>query len=314
MASTAYLSLYYFAIQQPRHHQQNNHLHHIPHFRTHQNPIFTSKKTHPFVIFPKHTKPFNLILPLSTSQSSSSSSSSSSPPTFQNSLQTGRFLSNDELEKLQFLENFRYFQELKSGFLYIRMMEQEEMDMTVSLLAESFAESLLMPKGYVRFLEYLVKQYLIERRTLMPHTATLVGFYKEDEEEDLQLAGTVELCFNKKGANASPPTPTPPKNSPYICNMTVKESLRRRGIGWHLLKASEELIAQMTSSRDVYLHCRMIDEAPLNMYKKAGYSIVKTDSILILVTLQRRKHLMCKQIPIPTTPSEMDMSYQEPFS
>lgn len=64
----------------------------------------------------------------------------------------------------------------------------------------------------------------------MPHTATLIGFYKRkdaDEEEAEQLAGTVEVCFDKRGANASPPTPTPPKDSPYICNMTVQKELRR---------------------------------------------------------------------------------------
>lgn len=87
--------------------------------------------------------------------------------------------------------------------------------------------------------------------------------------------------------------------------------LCRRGIGWHLLKASEELISQMTSSRDVYLHCRMIDTAPLSMYTKAGYNIVKTDNILVLLTLQRRKHLMYKQIPVSTSPYEMDMDSRE---
>lgn len=71
----------------------------------------------------------------------------------------------------------------------------------------------------------------------------------------------------------------------------------RRGIGWHLLKASEELISQMSPSSEIYLHCRMIDAAPLTMYTKAGYNIVKTDNILVLLTLQRRKHLMCKQLP-----------------
>lgn len=105
------------------------------------------------------------------------------------------------------------------------------MDITVGLLAESFAESMLLPSGYVSVLKFLVKQYLIERRTLMPHMATLIGFYTETveggEEQEAQLAGTVEVCFDKRGANASPPTPTPPKDSPYICNMAVKKSLRR---------------------------------------------------------------------------------------
>lgn len=85
----------------------------------------------------------------------------------------------------------------------------------------------------------------------------------------------------------------------------------RRGIGWHLLRASEELISQMSSAREVYLHCRIIDEAPFNMYTKADYKIVKTDSILVLLTLQRRKHLMCKKLPLLSTPPETDLSVSD---
>lgn len=85
----------------------------------------------------------------------------------------------------------------------------------------------------------------------------------------------------------------------------------RRGIGWHLLKASEELISEMSFSREVYLHCRMIDAAPFNMYAKAGYSIVKTDSILILLMLQRRKHLMCKKLQARRSLSDMSDSDEE---
>jgi len=84
--------------------------------------------------------------------------------------------------------------------------------------------------------------------------------------------------------------------------------LFRRGIGWHLLKASEELISQMSSSKEVYLHCRMIDEAPFKMYTKADYKVVKTDSILVLLMLQRRKHLMCKELPLSSMTSESDLS------
>lgn len=41
----------------------------------------------------------------------------------------------------------------------------------------------------------------------------------------------------------------------------------------------------------------MIDTIPFQMYKKAGYRVVQTDSILIWLTLQRRKYLMCKELP-----------------
>lgn len=102
------------------------------------------------------------------------------------------------------------------------------MDSTSGLLAESFAESMLMPLGYGVLMKFLVNQYLIERRAVLPHAVTLVGFFREKNgEEGNQLAGTVEVCFDKRGANSSPPTPMAPKNSPYICNMTVSKQLRR---------------------------------------------------------------------------------------
>lgn len=106
--------------------------------------------------------------------------------------------------------------------------------MVVALLSESFGESMLLPSGYVTLLGFLVKQYLIERRGLLPHTATLVGFYRESEGENLELAGTLEVCFDRRGANASIPSPTPPKDSPYICNMTVTKPLRRYSFYFYL--------------------------------------------------------------------------------
>ncbi|KAI3467487.1 hypothetical protein Pfo_024150 [Paulownia fortunei] len=276
-----------------------SHHHHLPH-------LSAAKQRHPFLRFPKRNR-YNLSLSLSASHSSSSSSTSS----LQNPLQTGRFLTNEELEKLEFLGSYSYHQELESGLLWVRVMREEEIDMTVTLLSESFAESMMMATGYVKLLEFLVKNYLIERREMMPHSAMLLGVYRENGEEDFELAGTVELTFDKKGANANPPTPTPPKNSPYICNMAVRKPLRRRGIGWHLLKAGEELITKMSSSREVYLHCRMIDEGPFNMYTKAGYSIVKTDSILTLLTLQRRRHLMRKEFPVSENASALDIPNEQ---
>ncbi|XP_047318727.1 uncharacterized protein LOC124922046 [Impatiens glandulifera] len=261
--------------------------------------IFSLKHTHPCLIFPRST---NTIYKFNLSVSTSGSSPSNSPSTPLNPILPGRFLTNVELEKLKSLEEFEYLHELESGSLCVRVMREEEMEMAVALLSESFAESMLLPKAYVKLLGFLVKQYLMERGALMPHAATLVGFYRGKEDDDFQLAGTVEVSFNKMGANPSLPTPSPPKESPYVCNMSVKDSLRKRGIGWHILKAGEELISKMSSSREVYLHCRLIDEIPFNMYKKAGYDVVRTDSFFVLLTLQRRKNLMRKLLPLPVIP------------
>ncbi|KAL6547244.1 hypothetical protein OROMI_022965 [Orobanche minor] len=172
--------------------------------------------------FPRRSHHYNNLSPsLSASHSSSSSSSPSSNP-----LHTGRFLTNDELENLEILSKFSYHQELKSGLLWVRVMREEEMEVTATLLSESFAESMMITADYLKLLEFCVKNYLIERRETRPHNATLLGIYKENGDEDFELAGTVELTFDKNGTNRNPPTPTPPKNSPYICNMAVAKPLR----------------------------------------------------------------------------------------
>lgn len=282
---------------------------------THQNPTFQSNfspKSIKFQSFPLFSQK-RLILSNFNSSSQSQPSSISYENT-QNPSKFNTFLTNEEFKTLKFLENYTYKHKLPSGYLTIRAMKDNELEKTVELLAESFVESMFLPVMYLTLLGYLIKQYLIDRRALMPYCVTLIGFISEDFFDDKngeKLAGTVEVSFDRRGANATPPTPTPPKNCPYICNMAVKENLRRRGIGWHLLKASEELISIMSSSRNVYLHCRLIDSAPFNMYKKAGYDVVKTDSFLVLLTLQRRKHLMFKELPALSKPLETVISGDE---
>eukprot|EP00262_Sarcandra_glabra_P010148 TRINITY_DN25071_c0_g1_i1.p1 TRINITY_DN25071_c0_g1~~TRINITY_DN25071_c0_g1_i1.p1 ORF type:complete len:311 (-),score=31.28 TRINITY_DN25071_c0_g1_i1:64-996(-) len=261
---------------------------------------FTNKPSHSLNLLKKFDRynSTNQTPPLSTPPSSTSYSNLTDPP------RTGRFLAPGELEKLEFLQNFEFLHKFDHGSLRIRMMGMDEVDATVAVLAESFAESMGLPMQsmglpmrYVSLLGFLVKQYMLERQEVMPHAVTLVGFYREEGGDEV-LAGTVEISFDAKGANAAPPTPLPPKGCPYICNMTVKKGLRRKGIGRHLLMASEDLILQMGASRDVYLHCRKIDIAPLNMYKNAGYCVVKTDNYLTWLKLQRRKHLMCKKLSV----------------
>ncbi|TQE11503.1 hypothetical protein C1H46_002878 [Malus baccata] len=99
-------------------------------------------------------------------------------------LRTGKFLSSEELEQLKLLKDFRYYQELGSGSMWVRVMRPNELDITVGLLAESLAESMLLPSGNVSVLGYLVKQYLFERMELLPNTATLIAFYRRRKEED----------------------------------------------------------------------------------------------------------------------------------
>jgi len=203
-------------------------------------------------------------------------------------------LDDEELEMLKLLENFEYKHRFDHGLLVTKVMNTERIGDTEELLTDSFAELMWGPLTYRPLLRLTVREHMIERRAFIPHAATLVGLYTEGESGECILGGTVELSFNSEGSAEFPPTPIPPKGAPYLCNMAVNKSLRRRGIGWHLLKASEELVTQMGSS-EMYLHCRIIDKAPFNMYTKAGYNVAQTDNIFALLSLQRRRHLMYKK-------------------
>jgi hypothetical protein len=205
-----------------------------------QNHRFTTTTT-----ATKTTRRFTLSTPLHKPPNPhfklSSSSHSQSQTLTDPFIKPGKFLTNSELATLQYLESYLYSHQLKSGTVWVRVMRDSEVDAIVCLLAESFAESMMFPKRYIDVLRFLVKQYLIERRTSMPHMATLIAFYRgngngdgdgDDDDEEMQLAGTVEISFDKNGSSANLPSPTPPRDSPYICNMAVDKSLRRLKIAF----------------------------------------------------------------------------------
>ncbi|KAL5213659.1 hypothetical protein ABZP36_002811 [Zizania latifolia] len=230
----------------------------------------------------------------------------------------GVFLSPRALSQLDELAAYRYSHSFPHGRLTVRALtpaDDAESDALVRLLASSFAENVRWAPAqrYEQLLAFVIRRYLYERRGLAPHAAVLVGYYRpaatgdreeegegegeEDDGGDGEMACTAEVSLDARGAPGAPPTPTPPLEYPYICNMTVKTSLRRRGIGKQLLKACEDLIIKMDAKRHVYLHCRIIDQVPFNMYRKAGYNVVQTDSIFVWLSLQKRKHLMSKKLP-----------------
>ncbi|KAL6652595.1 hypothetical protein ACP70R_011520 [Stipagrostis hirtigluma subsp. patula] len=257
-----------------------------------------------------------------------SSSSASSPSGGRGG---GVFLSPRALTQLDELAAFRYEHSFPHGRLTVRALTPADdavAEALVRLLASSFSETVRWAPAqrYAQLLTFVIRRYLHERRGLAPHAAVLVGFYRpadadadadtaaaDDDGGEVQvergdegeMACTAEVSFDAVGAPGAPPTPTPPLEFPYMCNMTVKTSLRRRGIGKQLLKACEELVIKMDAKRRVYLHCRIIDQVPFNMYRKAGYNIVQTDSILVWLSLQKRKHLMSKELPQASVGNEI---------
>lgn len=203
---------------------------------------------HPHLLFsPSHCPrppPRHLRLaPLAASSSASSPSPSPSPGG------GGVFLSPSALTQLDELAAFRYEHTFPHGHLTVRALGRGSADDAVAealvrLLATSFSETVRWAPAqrYAQLLTFVIRRYLYERRGLAPHAAVLVGFYRpadvaeegrsEDEDEfegedEGEMACTAEVSFDAVGAPGAPPTPTPPLEFPYMCNMTVKTSLRR---------------------------------------------------------------------------------------
>ncbi|CAN6239762.1 unnamed protein product [Urochloa humidicola] len=183
----------------------------------------------------------------------------------------GVFLSPRALSQLDELAAFRYEHAFPHGLLTVRALSRGPEDDAVAealvrLLASSFSETVRWAPAqrYAQLLTFVIRRYLHDRRGLAPHAAVLVGFYRpadaagEDEggedgegegEDEGEMACTAEVSFDAVGAPGAPPTPTPPLDFPYICNMTVKTALRRRGLGKQLLKACEDLVIKMDAKR-----------------------------------------------------------------
>lgn len=225
-------------------------------------------------------------------------------PEFLKRVQEEKNCSPVELEQMKLVMQFKVTSHIPSGTLVVRALRIEQLKDVEQLLTDSYTQLMWGPLTYRPVLEWILRRYLRERQICLPHAATLVGLYAPFEESDIVspaesrkwlVAGVVEVSFNASGQPKDLQTPVPAKDAPFLSNMAVQEENRRRGIGWQLLKAAEQLAIQM-GCKEMYLHCRMVDDAPLSMYKKAGYEIVATDSILSLLTFQRRRHLMCKRL------------------
>ncbi|MCO5613541.1 hypothetical protein L7F22_067818 [Adiantum nelumboides] len=229
-----------------------------------------------------------------------------SEPELLKTLQGSKTLTPLEQINLEKVLKFKVTTNNLQGQLVIRAVRIEQIKDLENLLTDSYSELMWGPLTYRPVLAWILSSYLRERQAQLPNSATLVGLYKPSEEtmvhEELApkwwLAGAVEVSFNASGKPDGMQAPLPPEDAPFLSNMAVLKRFRRRGIGRELLKAAEQLALQMGST-EMYLHCRMVDEAPLNMYRSSGYSVLETDSILSLLLFQRRRHLMYKQLVEP---------------
>lgn len=87
------------------------------------------------------------------------------------------------------------------------------------------------------------------------------------------------------------------KSLPYLSNLAIAPSHRRRGIAAQLLQACEP-IAKTWGHHDLYLHVLENNRAARALYLKAGFRVCQAESSLASVFLgQPRQLLLHKGIP-----------------
>lgn len=87
----------------------------------------------------------------------------------------------------------------------------------------------------------------------------------------------------------------PPEDAPYLCNIAVDPSFRRKGIARRMLTHVEDYCRQHGWS-SVYLHVRLGDDAARSLYDTSGYKEMDSDSWLIKLQNRTPNALLCKQL------------------
>lgn len=61
---------------------------------------------------------------------------------------------------------------------------------------------------------------------------------------------------------------------PYLCNLAIAESYRRRGLGRRLVDLCEKISKDTWGYSEIYLHADGEDEAAATLYDKADYRVL----------------------------------------
>ena len=95
------------------------------------------------------------------------------------------------------------------------------------------------------------------------------------------IAAIVEICVEQPHGKLAPPIASPfrpkfPKESeqPYLCNLCVGKSFRRRGLGKLICQLSEELVQMHWKKDMMYLHVERSNDAAQAIYLAMGYQLV----------------------------------------
>lgn len=191
-------------------------------------------------------------------------------------------------------------QSANASSFYIRTVHQGDLSGLAEILADSFHPR----TGIVRWLYPLLRLGIYEDLRVRlgstsPNATCFVAvastFTQTGHRE--YLAGTVEIALR-----SSPTWQHRNLQYPYISNLAVRKSCRRRGVAQQLLLGCERAALEW-GFRDLYLHVLESNHQARQLYLKTGYQLHQVDPIgydCLLPLRPRRlflhKHLIPKEI------------------
>ncbi len=175
--------------------------------------------------------------------------------------------------------------------IVIRSAERQD----VSELAEILTQSFYSSQGWLSWLQPLLKLGVCEDlRTRLnaysSHYSCLVATNKNNEP-DSELFGTAEIAIRSPHFWSNGDF-----QYPYISNLAVKTSHRRRGVARKLLTKCEQIALNWGFS-EICLHVLEDNHQAKQLYFTSGYQIKQTESSLSDYLIAHPKRLLlCKQL------------------
>ncbi len=171
----------------------------------------------------------------------------------------------------------------------------------LTTLAEILTDSFHPPTGFMRWASPMLRLGIYEDlrnrlRSNSPHYVCLVAVVQGStaSDSDEALAGTVEIALR------SPPSWQPQAcQYPYISNLAVKKSCRRRGVARQLLLACERTSLEW-GFKDLYLHVLENNHQARELYLQAGYKLHQTEPSYGAWLFRRPKRLFLHKGITPT--------------
>lgn len=100
-------------------------------------------------------------------------------------------------------------------------------------------------------------------------------------EKTPKLAGIVEICLEVPNGKLTPGVKMlwdrlmKPTAEPYLCNLCIADRYRRMGLGTHLCRICEEIVATKWGKDNMYLHVENSNPAAIKLYSAMGYKVAR---------------------------------------